>query len=260
MFFGGVPESLKWPIFQGFLEAQTDLFVLPKPAETLGFNCAEFSAPQRFSMSVGHDPDSYLKSPYYKPLGPTRGIYRVGPLARLNVCTHMGVPRADLELKEYRYRFHGTATSSFLYHYARLIEVLAALELIERMIDDPDLTSDHLRAVAGINRLDGVGVSEAPRGTLFHHYQVDKDGLVRWVNLIIATGQNNLAMNRTVAQIAGHYIQGPRISEGVLNRIEAGIRAFDPCLSCSTHALGSMPLHVQLVAADGTIQDEIWRD
>ena len=205
-------------------------------------------------------PDSYLKSPYYKPLGATQGIYRVGPLARLNVCTHMGVPRADLELKEYRYRFHGTATSSFLYHYARLIEILAALELIERMIDDPDLTSDHLRAVAGINRLDGVGVSEAPRGTLFHHYQVDRDGLIRWVNLIIATGQNNLAMNRTVAQIAGHYIQGPRIPEGVLNRIEAGIRAFDPCLSCSTHAIGSMPLHVQLVAADGTIQDEIWRD
>ena len=218
--------------------------------------------PRFYQQYIGEavEPDSYLKSPYYKPLGPTQGIYRVGPLARLNVCTHMGVPLADQELKEFRYRFHGTATSSFLYHYARLIEILAALELIERMIDDPDLTSDHLRAVAGINRLDGVGVSEAPRGTLFHHYQVDKDGLIRWVNLIIATGQNNLAMNRTVAQIAGHYIHGPRIPEGVLNRIEAGIRAFDPCLSCSTHAVGSMPLHVQLVAADGTIQDEVWRD
>ncbi len=205
-------------------------------------------------------PDSYLKSPFYKPLGPVQGIYRVGPLARLNVCTHMGVPLAEQELKEYRYRFHGTATSSFLYHYARLIEILAALELIERMIDDPDLNSDNLRAVAGINRLDGVGVSEAPRGTLIHHYQVDKDGLIRWVNLIIATGQNNLAMNRTVAQIAGHYIQGPRIPEGVLNRIEAGIRAYDPCLSCSTHALGLMPMHVRLIAADGTIQDEVWRN
>ena len=181
-----------------------------------------------------------------------QGIYRVGPLARLNVCTHMGVPLADQELKEFRYRFHGTATSSFLYHYARLIEILAALELIERLIDDPDLTSDHLRAVAGINRLEGVGASEAPRGTLFHHYQVDKDGLIKRVNLIIATGQNNLAMNRTMVQIAEHYIQGPEIPEGVLNRIEAGIRAFDPCLSCSTHAVGAMPLHVQLVAADGT--------
>ena len=96
--------------------------------------------------------------------------------------------------------------------------------------------SDHLRADAGINRLEGVGVSEAPRGTLFHHYQVDEDGLIQRVNLIIATGQNNLAMNRTVAQIAGHYIKGPQIPEGVLNRLEAGIRAFDPCLSCSTHA------------------------
>ena len=205
-------------------------------------------------------PDSYLKSPYYKPLGYPDGIYRVGPLARLNVCTHMGVPLADQELKEFRYRFHGTATSSFLYHYARLIEILAALELIKRAIKDPDLTSNHLRAVAGINRLEGVGVSEAPRGTLFHHYQVDPDGLITRVNLIIATGQNNLAMNQTVAQIAEHYIKGPQIPEGVLNRIEAGIRAFDPCLSCSTHALGAMPLHVQLIAADGTVQHEVWRD
>jgi NAD-reducing hydrogenase large subunit len=206
------------------------------------------------------EPDSYLKSPYYKPLGFPQGIYRVGPLARLNVCTHMGVPMADHELKEYRYRFHGTATSSFLYHYARLIEILAALEFIDRMLDDPDLTSDHLRAIAGINRLEGIGASEAPRGTLFHHYQVDQDGLIKRVNLVIATGQNNLAMNRTVVQIAKHHIHGPKIPEGVLNRLEAGIRAFDPCLSCSTHAVGSMPLHVELVAADGTVKDAVWRD
>jgi NAD-reducing hydrogenase large subunit len=204
--------------------------------------------------------DSYLKSPYYKPLGYPRGLYRVGPLARLNVCSHMGVPLAEHELKEFRYRFHGTATSSFLYHYARLIEILAALELIDRLIDDPDLTSDHLRAVAGINCLEGVGASEAPRGTLFHHYQVDRYGLVKFVNLVIATGQNNLAMNQTMLQIARHYIRGPEIPEAVLNRMEAGIRAFDPCLSCSTHALGMMPLHVQLLAADGSVRSERWRD
>ncbi|MGO9596761.1 MAG: Ni/Fe hydrogenase subunit alpha [Isosphaeraceae bacterium] len=204
--------------------------------------------------------DSYLKSPYYKPLGYPQGLYRVGPLARLNVCSHMGVPLAEHELKEFRYRFHGTATSSFLYHYARLIEILAALELIDRLIDDPDITSDHLRAVAGINCLEGVGASEAPRGTLFHHYQVDRNGLVKYVNLVIATGQNNLAMNQTMLQIARHYIRGPEIPEGVLNRMEAGIRAFDPCLSCSTHALGMMPLHVQLLAADGSIRSERWRD
>ena len=247
-----VSEEGNWEHYDG------DLRFVDSDGEVV----ADHVDPAFYQQYIGEavQPDSYLKSPYYRPLGPIQGIYRVGPLARLNVCTHMGVPLADQELKEFRYRFHGTATSSFLYHYARLIEILAVLELIERLIDDPDLTSDHLRAVAGINRLDGVGASEAPRGTLFHHYQVDEDGLIRWVNLIIATGQNNLAMNRTVAQIAGHYIHGPRIPEGVLNRIEAGIRAFDPCLSCSTHAVGSMPLHIQLVAANGTIQDEVWRD
>ena len=218
--------------------------------------------PSDYHLYLGEavQPDSYLKSPYYKPLGFPQGIYRVGPLARLNVCTRMGVPLADQELKEFRYRFHGTATSSFLYHYARLIEILAALELIERLLDDPDLSSEPLRASAGINRLEGVGASEAPRGTLFHHYQVDKDGLIKRVNLIIATGQNNLAMNRTMVQIAKHYIHGPEIPEGVLNRLEAGIRAFDPCLSCSTHAAGTMPLHVQLVDAEGAVRHEVWRD
>ena len=109
------------------------------------------------------------------------------------------------------------------------------------------MLSDAPARQAGVNQLEGVGVSEAPRGTLFHHYQVDENGLLTKVNLIIATGQNNLAMNRTVTQIAKHYIHGPQIPEGVLNRVEAGIRAFDPCLSCSTHAVGQMPLHVQLI-------------
>jgi NAD-reducing hydrogenase large subunit len=139
------------------------------------------------------------------------------------------------------------------------VEILAAVEKIERALDDPDLMSDRLRADAGINQLEAVGVSEAPRGTLFHHYHVDKYGLVQKVNLIIATGQNNLAMNRTVAQIARHYIQGSQISEGMLNRVEAGIRAYDPCLSCSTHAAGAMPLQVTLVASDGSVLDEARR-
>lgn len=206
------------------------------------------------------EPDSYLKSPYYRPIGYPEGIYRVGPLARINVCNHMGTPLADQELKEFRYRYHGTPTSSFLYHYARLIEILACLERIQAGIDDPDLQSTHLRADAGINQLEGVGVSEAPRGTLFHHYKVDRNGLICWVNLIIATGQNNLAMNRTMLQIARHYITDTkRIPEGVLNRLEAGIRAFDPCLSCSTHAHGRMPLHVQLIGSDGVVRDEARR-
>lgn len=203
--------------------------------------------------------DSYLKSPYYRPHGFPDGVYRVGPLARLNICSHIGTPRADTELQEFRARF-GTATSSFLYHYARLIEILAGVEAIERLAEDPDVLSTHLRAEAGVNRLEGVGVSEAPRGTLFHHYHVDENGLIRRVNLIIATGQNNLAMNRTVKQIASHYIKNSEIPEGVLNRLEAGIRAFDPCLSCSTHAVGMMPLHVQLLGPDGTVRAEAWRE
>jgi NAD-reducing hydrogenase large subunit len=213
--------------------------------------------------------DSYLKSPYYRPFGAPdatdhcrldSGIYRVGPLARLNICSHIGTNLADQELREFRDRGKGTVTSSFFYHYARLIEILASIERIEILLDDPDLLSPQLRADAGINQLTAVGVSEAPRGTLFHQYQVDKNGLMEKVNLVIATGQNNLAMNRTVAQIARHFVHGTEIAEGILNRIEAGIRAFDPCLSCSTHAAGEMPLHIQLVGKDGSILHEIWRE
>ncbi len=203
---------------------------------------------------------SYLKFPYYKPLGYPDGIYRVGPLARLNICSHFGTPEADQELQEYRQRAGGVATSSFFYHYARLVEILAALERIEILINDPDITSQHTRAKAGINNLEGIGVSEAPRGTLFHHYNVDENGLIQKVNLIIATGNNNLAMNQTVAQIAKHYVQGNQMTEGMLNRVEAGIRCYDPCLSCSTHAAGQMPLHIQLFDAKGQLMDEVLRD
>ncbi len=202
---------------------------------------------------------SYLKSPYYKLLGYPDGMYRVGPLARLNLCERMGAPLADAELREYRDRLGRPVNASFHFHYARLIEILAAIERIDAMLDDPDLLSHRHRAHAGINRLEGVGVSEAPRGTLFHHYQVNEAGQMRKVNLLIATGQNNLAMNRTVKQIAQRFIKGPKVPEGILNRVEAGIRAFDPCLSCSTHAAGQMPLVVQLIGADGTVLDEVRR-
>ena len=205
--------------------------------------------------------NSYLKSPYYKPLGFPEGIYRVGPLARLNVCEQMGVPQADAELKKFKKLGHGAVTSSFLYHYARLIEILASIEYVERYMDDAELSSDYLRADAGINNLRAVGVSEAPRGTLFHDYTVDRNGLLRKVNLIVATGQNNLAMNQTVAQIARHYVheKNQQISEPMLNRVEHGIRCYDPCLSCSTHAVGQMPLHVQLIAPDGSVLNEVAR-
>jgi NAD-reducing hydrogenase large subunit len=203
--------------------------------------------------------NSYLKSPYFKALGLPGGMYRVGPLARLNVCQRMGVPRADAELLAFKQMARGAVTSSFLYHHARLIEILACLELIGRALDDPDLFSGDLRADAGVNSLRGVGASEAPRGTLFHDYTVDRNGLLTKVNLIVATGQNNLAMNRTVAQIARHYVRGNEIPEPMLNRIEHGIRCYDPCLSCSTHAAGQMPMRVRLVGPDGAVRNEVSR-
>jgi NAD-reducing hydrogenase large subunit len=217
--------------------------------------------PQKYLDYIGEavQPNSYLKSPYYIPLGFPDGMYRVGPLARLNVAKQMGTPKADAELKKFKKFGRGAVTSSFLYHYARLIEILAALERIEAALEDPDLLSDDLRADAGINSMRGVGVSEAPRGTLFHDYTVDRDGLLRKVNLIVATGQNNLAMNRTVAQIARHYVRSQKILEPMLNRIEHGIRCYDPCLSCSTHAVGQMPFHVRLLGPAGDLLDEITR-
>ncbi len=209
--------------------------------------------------------DSYLKSPYFKPrVGdddrPEAGMYRVGPLARLNLCETMGTPVADEALAAYRERVGGVANSSFFYHYARLVEILAATERMADHLAHPDLLDTKVRAEADANRNVAVGVSEAPRGTLFHEYHVDDDGLLTKVNLIIATGQNNLAMNATVLQIAKEWIDGPQIPEGVLNRIEAGIRAFDPCLSCSTHAIGEMPLVIDLVDAAGETVCRVQRD
>jgi len=203
---------------------------------------------------------TYLKSPYYKPLGYPEGIYRVGPLARLNVIDRCGTPLADQEWAEFRELDRGAVLSSFYYHYARLLEALYGIERMERLLNDPEILSKHVRAFAGPNNNEGIGVAEAPRGTLIHHYKIDDNGLITWANLIIATGHNNLALNRGVFQVAKHFVNGTKLSEGMLNRVEAVVRAFDPCLSCSTHALGHMALQVQLVAADGTIVDEIRRN
>jgi NAD-reducing hydrogenase large subunit len=209
---------------------------------------------------------SYLKFPYFKAQGPYNykdyaGMYRVGPLARLNICDYAGTPKADKELEQFRRLGNGrTVTSSFHYHYARLIEILFALEKIEETLKDKDITDDWVLAEAGVNRLKGVGMTEAPRGTLIHDYTVDRNGLITDVNLVVSTGHNNMAMNRTITNIAKHYIKGDNVSEGMLNRVEHGIRAYDPCLSCSTHAIGKMPLQIQIVASDGRILKEIIRD
>jgi NAD-reducing hydrogenase large subunit len=198
---------------------------------------------------------SYLKFPYYKPLGYQQGMYRVGPLARLNICDHIGTPLAELERKEFKAIAGdaGVVNNSFYFHYARLIELLFAVEQAELLLTDESILGTHVRSRAMINRDHGVGASEAPRGTLFHDYEVNQDGVLQKVDLVIATAQNNLAMNKTVQQLAMRYLDGTEISEGLLNRIEAGIRCFDPCLSCSTHAIGAMPLRVQLLGPGGRI-------
>ena len=205
------------------------------------------------------EPWTFLKFPYYKPLGYPGGMYRVGPLARLNIAAACGTELADRELTAFRSLDAGPVSSSFHYHYARLIEMLHAVEMIELLLTDPAILDPHVRAEAGLNNREGVGMTEAPRGVLIHHYKVDDDGLIEWANLIIATGHNNLAMNKGILQAAQHYLTGGRLHEGLLNRIEAVIRAFDPCLACSTHAVGAMPLVVELIAPDGEIVAQICR-
>jgi NAD-reducing hydrogenase large subunit len=197
--------------------------------------------------------DSYLKAPYFKPIGYPEGVYRVGPLARLNVADEFGTPGADRELAEFRQRYGPMVHSSFHFHYARLIELLHGLEKIEMLLNDREILSTHVRARAEVNALEGAGMIEAPRGVLIHHYKVDEQGAIRWVNLIVATGHNNLAINRSVKQVAQHFIDGEHFKEGMLNRVSAVVRAYDPCLSCSTHANGMPAVRLTLRASDGRI-------
>jgi NAD-reducing hydrogenase large subunit len=215
----------------------------------------------RFTEAIGEavEPYSYTKFAYYKPLGYPEGSYRVGPLARLNIVKTMGTPLAETELVEFKQMAEGPVQGSFHYHHARLIEILHGIERIEQILSDPLILDKHVRAVAGVNRLEGAGQAEAPRGTLNHHYKVDENGLITWANLVIATGQNNNAMNRGVLQAAKHYVKDGKFTEGILNRVEAVVRTFDPCLSCSTHAFGQMPLVLSLVSADGEVVDQVVR-
>jgi len=201
--------------------------------------------------------ESYLKAPYYKSLGYPQGIYRVGPLGRINAANACGTPLADAELQEFRQRFGRVPHSAFLYHYARLIEVLYALERMNVLLEKPEALDRHVRANAGVNSLEGVGIIEAPRGTLIHHYKVDENGAIVWANLIVATGHNNLAIGNSVRQVSEHFVKGTHLEEGMLNRVSAVVRAYDPCLSCSTHAMGMPAVSIALVAPDGSLLDEI---
>lgn len=198
------------------------------------------------------EPWSYLKFPYYKKLGWPAGVYRVGPLGRLNAAEKMATPLAQQEYERFRQLRDGKVVEGTLYyHYTRLIEDLYAVERAGELLNDPEITSKDIRATARIANREGVGVIEAPRGTLWHHYWVDEDGRLEKINLIVATGNNNYAMSRAVEEVAREYVKGERVTEGALNRVEAAIRAYDPCLSCSTHAVGQMPLEVVVFDAGG---------
>jgi NAD-reducing hydrogenase large subunit len=223
-----------------------------------GAIAAEFDAPQ-YADYIGEAAlsDSYLKAPYFKPLGYPAGIYRVGPLARLNVADRCGTPNADAELKEFRERFGPVVDSSFHFHYARLIETVHCLERLQTVLETPAVLDRHVRARAEVNALEGIGIAEAPRGILIHHYKVNELGAMQWANLIIATGHNNLAMNRSIEQVSRYYVKGDRLQEGMLNRVSAVVRAYDPCLSCSTHAGGIVPLRIELVGPGGEKLDEV---
>jgi NAD-reducing hydrogenase large subunit len=203
---------------------------------------------------------SYLKFPFYKKMGYPSGTYRTGPLARLNIATGINTPLANDEFRSFKKLGENSVVQgSMYYHYARLIENLHAVEKIRYLLEDEDICSKEIRVTSSSFSEEGVGVIEAPRGTLFHHYWVDKTGQIRKVNLIVATGHNNLAINQAVKEVAERYIAGNKLTEGMLNRVEAAIRCYDPCLSCSAHSLGQMPLILELVSPAGEVIDKIKR-
>jgi len=200
---------------------------------------------------------SYMKFPFIRSIGPADGWYRVGPLARLNTCDFIDTPEAEAARKEFMAVTDGkTNNITMAYHWARMIETLHAAEKIKELLHDPDLQGTDL-VVKGDRREEGIGIIEAPRGTLFHHYKVNEDDQITMCNLIVSTTSNNEPMNRAVEKVAEDHISGvPEITEGLLNHVEVAIRAYDPCLSCATHAMGQMPLSVSLVDADGNVLDE----
>lgn len=199
---------------------------------------------------------SYMKFPFIKTLGPEAGWYRVGPLARMNTASFIDTPLANEALQELKAVTSGTPNNSTLAnHWARMIEVLHCVEKIRELLNDPDLQGTDLIA-KGDRREEGIGVIEAPRGNLIHHYKVDEHDQVTYCNLIVSTTHNNEGMNRAVKDVAVKHLSGKeKITEGMLNHVEVAIRAYDPCLSCATHALGQMPLQVELFGADGTLVD-----
>jgi NAD-reducing hydrogenase large subunit len=202
-------------------------------------------------------PWSYMKFPFIKSIGPEDGWYRVGPLPRVNLCDFIDTPEAEKERQEFMAVTEGKPNNiTMAYHWTRMIELLHSAEKIKELLNDPDLQGEDL-IVKGERRPEGVGLIEAPRGTLFHHYKVDENDQVTMCNLIVSTTNNNTPMNLAVEGVARKYLSGAtEITEGLLNRVEVAIRAYDPCLSCATHAMGQMPLVIELIDSDGRLLDK----
>jgi NAD-reducing hydrogenase large subunit len=198
-----------------------------------------------------------MKFPFITDFGPGNGWSRVGPLARMNTVSLMEAPLANAARDTFMDAAAGPKMHPILAnHWARMIEVVHCVEKITELLHDPDLQGTDLRAT-GDRREEGIGVIEAPRGNLIHHYKVDENDQVTFCNLIVSTTHNNEGMNRAVKDVAVKQLSGqPEITEGMLNHVEVAIRAYDPCLSCATHALGQMPLEVELLDADGQTLDK----
>jgi NAD-reducing hydrogenase large subunit len=235
--------------YDGKLRARTD-------SGELIFDGVDYRGYDRY-IEEEVKPWSYMKFPFLTSLGKEKGWYRVGPLSRIQNCDHIPTPLAEIERRQFLDYCGGTPMHAPLaYHWARMIEMLHAVETIKDLLHDDDILGEDL-VTSGPRALEGVGVIEAPRGTLIHHYRVDESDLVTMCNLIVSTTHNNQAMNEAIRNVAKRYLHGHALTEGLLNHIEVVIRAFDPCLSCATHALGRMPLAVELVDADGTIVDRL---
>jgi NAD-reducing hydrogenase large subunit len=218
--------------------------------------------PQRYLEYIAEDvkPWSYMKFPFIRSLGPEHGWYRVGPLSRVSACDFIDTPLAEAERRQFKAVSGGKPSAvTMAYHWARMIELLHSVEKIDELLHDPDLQGQDLM-VTGTRRSEGVAIIEAPRGTLFHHYRVDEHDLVTMANLIVSTTSNNEAMNRAVESVARQFLDGQTLTEGLLNHVEVAVRAYDPCLSCATHALGKMPLVAELVDAGGVVIDRRVRD
>jgi len=206
-------------------------------------------------------PWTYMKFPYLTDIGKEDGWYRVGPLARINNCDFIDTPLAEKARVEFKQHGGGQAMvhSTLAFHWTRLIEVLHCAESIQQLLDDPDVLDSSNLVAQGEKRYSGVGVIEAPRGTLFHHYEVDDNDIVTKANLIVSTTSNNMGMNESVRQVAAEYLSGQELTEPLLNNLEVAIRAYDPCLSCATHAVGKMPLQVELVNAEGDLVNKVMK-